>query len=218
MKKRMIRVLVALVVMAAMTISDVSWATAQVYAATSTVKVKGKYYQSDARKMKKMINEFRTGDEAWYYKAEGSYETVVVEGLGKLTYDYELEKIAMQRAAEISVYWAHTRPNGKSFSSLYPSSYKYMGENLAMGTSRFMGRECMGTEETLELWKETDESYSGQGHRRNMLYRHYTCVGIACFEVDDVKYWVQEFGSPNSKTAKTKACNKKKTVKVEVVD
>lgn len=218
MKKRLIRILVSALVLVAMTISDVSWAPTQVYAATSTVKVKGKYYQSDARKMKKMINNFRTGDEAWYYKTEGSYETVVVEGLGKLKYDYELEKIAMQRAAEITVCFDHTRPNGKSFSSLYPSTYKYMGENIAMGTSRFMGRDYMGTEETMELWKETDESYSGQGHRRNMLYRNYTSVGIACFEVDGVKYWVQEFGSPNSKAEKTKACNKKKTVKVEVLE
>ena len=39
MKKRLIRILVSALVLVAMTISDVSWAPAQVYAATSTVKV-----------------------------------------------------------------------------------------------------------------------------------------------------------------------------------
>ena len=41
-------------------------------------------------------------------------------------------------------------------------------------------------------------------------------IGIACFEVNGAKYWVQEFGSPNSGMEKTKAVNKKKTVKVSV--
>ena len=86
-----------------------------------------------------------------------------------------------------------------------------MGENLAMGTNTKMDAKY-----SLELLKETDKPYSGQGHRRNMLNENFTCVGIACFEVDGIKYWVQEFGSPKSSAKKTKACNKKKTVKVEV--
>lgn len=32
--------------------------------------------------------------------------------LDPLTYDYELERIAMQRAMEIAIYYSHTRPNG----------------------------------------------------------------------------------------------------------
>jgi len=200
--------LVAVLVFAEMAPS----AAVTVQAATKTIKVEGKYYQSDARKMKKMVNDFRTGDDAWYYAKNGSDEVVYVEGLGKLKYDYELEKIAMQRAAEIYVSFSHTRPNGKDCFSLFPSGYMGMGENIAMGTSRIMS-----TNDAFILWQETDEPYSGQGHRRNMLYEGFTCIGIACFEIDGDKYWVQEFGTPKSSTKKTKACNKKKTVKVEVL-
>ena len=179
-------------------------------ATTQECTVKGKFYQTDARSMLKKINKFRTGKEAWYYNEDGSKKTL--SGLGKLTYDYELEKIAMQRAAEISVLFSHTRPNGELCFSLFPDSYNSMGENIAMGTSFIMG-----VDDTLEMWKETNEGYAGQGHRRNMLSEGFTCIGIACFEVEGNKYWVQEFGNPNSGAKKTKACNKTKTKKIKCV-
>ena len=202
--------LLSVILMLVMMVTTVMSVPVQTSAA-STVKVRGTYYQSDARKMKKMINKFRTGDEAWYYQADGSDKKVRVEGLKKLSYDYALEKVAMKRAAEISVLWSHTRPNGKDCFSAYPDGYMAMGENIAMGTA-----SIMSTAETMEMWKETDQPYSGQGHRRNMLGANFTCVGIACIEVDGNKYWVQEFGSPNSGAPETKACNKKKTVRVRV--
>ncbi len=178
------------------------------YASVKTVKVKGKYYQSDARKMRKKINKFRTGKNAWYYKEEGSNKKVRLSGLKKLSYDYELEKIAMKRAAEIYISFSHTRPNGESCFSLYGEDYTALGENIAAGFTTVSS--------VFKAWQETNESYDGQGHRRNMLSEDFTCVGIACFEVDGQKYWVQEFGSPNSKAEKTKAVNGKKTVKVKV--
>ena len=174
-----------------------------------TVSIKGTYHQTEARKMKAKINAFRTGSEAWYY-AEGSDQKISVPGLGKLSYDYKLEKIAMKRAAELYVSFSHTRPNGSDCFSLYPDGYTSMGENIAMGTSSIMSME-----QTLDLWKETDEPYEGQGHRRNMLSPNFTSVGIACFEVNGERYWVQEFGSPNSSLAKTKAVDSKRTVKVK---
>ncbi|MBO4338195.1 MAG: CAP domain-containing protein [Lachnospiraceae bacterium] len=182
-----------------------------VQAQAGTVKVSGKYYQSDARKMLKAINKFRTGKQAWYYTAEGSDEKTYVKGLKKLQYDYGLEKAAMKRAVEISKSFSHTRPNGSSCFTAYPAGYMAMGENIAMGTNYIMT-----TSHTLEMWKETNKSYYGQGHRRNMLNRNFTCVGIACFEVNGCKYWVQEFGSPTKNTNKTKACDTNKTVKIKV--
>ncbi len=142
-----------------------------------TVKLKGKYYQTDARKMLSRINSFRTGKEAWYYKTEGSNAKVKVKNLKKLKYDYKLEKITMQRAAEIVVSFDHTRPNGQSCFSAYPSSYRAAGKNLAMGTAYYMT-----VAETMDLWKETQYSYNGQGHRRNMLSKYFTCVGVACYD------------------------------------
>lgn len=180
-------------------------------AASKTTEVSGRYYQSDARKMKKKINKFRKGKEAWYYTREGSKDKTYVKGLGKLKYDYELEKVAMERAAEIAVSFSHTRPNNESCFSAYPAGYMAMGENIAMGTSSYMS--CA---ETFALWQETNESYNGQGHRRNMLGEQFTCVGIACFEANGNKYWVQEFGSPCSSTGKTKAANGEATVKIQI--
>ena len=182
-----------------------------VSASAKTVKVKGKYYQTDARKMLSMINSFRTGKEAWYYKKDGSNKKVKLKNLKKLKYDSTLEKAAMQRAAEISLLFSHTRPNGTPCFTAYPKGYLSKGENIAYGTASWMTMKS-----TLELWKETDASYSGQGHRRNMLSKDFTCVGIACFEVNGEKYWVQEFGSPRNGTKKTTAVNKTKTVKVQV--
>ncbi|MCR4604564.1 MAG: CAP domain-containing protein [Eubacterium sp.] len=177
-------------------------------AKTKTVKVKGKYYQSEARSMLKKINSFRTGKNAWYYKKEGSKKKVKLKNLKKLSYDYALEKVAMTRAAEISKSFSHTRPCGKICFSLYPSSFNWKGENIAAGYT--------SVSSVMKGWKETKESYKGQGHRRNMLSSDFTCVGIACFEISGYRYWVQEFGSPNSGTKKTTACNSKKTVKVKV--
>nr|MCR5452926.1 CAP domain-containing protein [Lachnospiraceae bacterium] len=206
--KKTLRAVISVFLVFAIAIAGISPIT-DVYAATKTVKVTGKYYQSDARKMKKMINAFRTGDEAWYYKEEGSDKKVKLKDLKKLSYDYELEKIAMRRAAEISILFEHVRPNGEMCFSLFPDGYYTCGENIAMGTS-----SIMSTSEVLELWKETKESYNGQGHRRNMLNEEFTAVGVACFEANGNKYWVQEFGSPNSGKSKTKACNSEKTVKI----
>ena len=176
----------------------------------ATTKVTGKFYQSDARKMLKKINKFRRGSEAWYYEPDGS--KTKVPGLKKLTYDYYLEKAAMQRAAEIVVSFSHTRPNGTSCFDLYfdKSWMRACGENLEYGTSSIMSMK-----DALEGWKETNEDYYGQGHRRNMLDETFTSIGIACFEVDGCKYWVQEFGTPNSGKKKTKAIDKTRTVTVE---
>ena len=208
-KKRFFKRLVAFMAAFALAFTAVSVIPTQA-AESRTYTVKGKFYQSDARSMKKMINDFRTGKDAWYYSESGS--KVKCSKLKSLTYDYELEKIAMERAMEISVLFSHTRPNGESCFSLFPSSYQALGENIAMGTNFYMT-----TDTTFEMWQETDCDYNGQGHRRNMLSESFTCVGIACFEIDGDKYWVQEFGNPNSGAKKTKAYNKTKTKKIKYV-
>lgn len=46
----------------------------------------------------------------------------------------------------------------------------------------------------MEDWAEEDYKYGGQGHRRNMLYKKFKKVGVACYEVNGYKYWVQCFG------------------------
>lgn len=64
-----------------------------------------------------------------------------------LTKNEQLTKAANQRATEIAKVFSHTRPNGTSVFSIfeeeyYSYKYKYIGENIAMG-SYYMNEEKM---------------------------------------------------------------------------
>ena len=146
------------------------------------------YHQSEARTMLEMINEFRTGDEAWAWNSDDS-EKVWYENLTELTYDYDLEKAAMQRAAEIAVSFSHTRTDGSQCFTAYPDAFAYgaSGENIAAGYT--------SAGSAFIAWREDDLPYYGQGHRRNMLGTSFRSVGIGCAEYNGRKYWVQEFSS-----------------------
>ena len=171
-----------------------------------------KYCQTDARSMLDMINDFRTGSDAWYWNEDDTTKTTLTD-LSELTYDYALEAAAMQRAAEIAVYYSHTRPNGSSCFTIYEetSAYivtYYIGENIAAGYT--------SASAVFEGWQETNDNYSGQGHRRNMLSSYFGAVGIACVYYDGVYYWVQEFSYGNSGVAATTANDSTTTVTVNV--
>lgn len=177
-------------------------------AQTLTVPVSVKYGQSDARSMLKMINDFRTGSDAWYWNSDNTQK--VYQNLSALTYDYGLEQIAMQRAAEIAASFSHTRPNNSSCFTATVGSYGSYGENIAAGyttaTSAFTG------------WQETNVPYAGQGHRRNMLHSGFTCVGIAHVYVNGTHYWVQEFGYGKSGIGSTSANDGNTVVNMEISD
>ena len=154
------------------------------------------------------INNFRTGKNAWYWNQNNKTKTTC-KNLGKLKYSYELEKVAMQRAAEIALSYSHTRPDGTSCKTAFPkTSTSYWGENIAYGYSNAAS--------VFKAWEEANEKYSGQGHRRNMLHSKYNTVGIAHIVVNGVDYWVQEFGGDKTVGKTTAANNKSTTVKVKV--
>lgn len=127
------------------------------------------------------LNEFRKGDEAWYWNNTNTqkiYPNIVQD----MKWDSRLEEAAMQRAVECAFYFDHKRPDGSSFNSVNGYS---MAENIA---------RCSPSE-AFELFKETDEKYAGQGHRRNMLNGMYNCVGMAYVQIEDnYGVFVQEFG------------------------
>lgn len=167
--------------------------------AGSTVSVQ--YNQSKAREMLAMINDFRTSG-TWCWD-ESNSKKVAYPAVKKLVYDYDLEKTAMLRAAEISVQFDHTRPNGTSPFTAY-SYYKpgAVGENIAV--TEGMGNDPLPV---FELWREDNEKYEGQGHRRNMLGSSFTAVGIACAYINGKYYWVQEFRDVVVDSAQTPAVN-----------
>ena len=155
---------------------------------TTPVSISVQYGQTEARTILNMINEMRTSStDAWYWKQDDTTKTYCTN-LQPLQYDYDLEKTAMQRAAEIAIIYSHTRPNNKdTFSAFYENSvyYTYAGENIAAG---------YGTADSVnDGWREDNELYAGQGHRRNMLNSKFNCVGIGHVYYNGFHYWVENF-------------------------
>lgn len=156
--------------------------------ATTPVSISVQYGQTEARTILNMINEMRTSStDAWYWKQDDTTKTYCTN-LQPLQYDYDLEKTAMQRAAEIAIIYSHTRPNNKdTFSAFYENSvyYTYAGENIAAG---------YGTADSVnDGWREDNELYAGQGHRRNMHNSKFNCVGIGHVYYNGFHYWVENF-------------------------
>ena len=99
-------------------------------------------------------------------------------GVTPLSYDEQLSKFAMLRAAEIAVLFSHDRPTGVGVLSSVDFAY---GENIAMGPSAASG--------AMNLWMNS------AGHRANILTSGYTEIGIGCFRAENgATYWVQVFG------------------------
>ena len=168
------------------------------------------FQQEDARSMLSLVNEFRHSDEAWAWDENNNKK--YYNDLGDLEIDYELEKAAMQRAAELVAYYSHTRPNGEDCFTAYPESFSwsFKGENIAIG---YRSVEAM-----FEGWKEDDNNYSGQGHRRAMLSPDYKAIAIAHVKYAGMDYWVQEFSSKTVDTTYKAPNNSSTPVTVSVSD
>jgi len=136
------------------------------------------------------LNKFRTTKSVWQWnsnnKSKTYFNTKSSNTLKSLKRNAKLEATAKVRAKEIATKFSHTRPNGKSCFTAYPSGMNYRGENIAYGYTT--------SKSVTEAWKETNCNYNGQGHRRNMLNKNFNAVGIACYKVNGACYWVQCFG------------------------
>lgn len=172
------------------------------------------YGQTEARKQLAMVNEFRTGKDAWYWNEDNETKTVFnTSGEDRLTaleYDYELEKAAMQRAMEIVLYFEHERPVGGYAWDLY--EHVWAGENIGVGYQMYET-----SEDVFQGWREDDEDYSGQDHRRNMLDPDITAMAAAYVHFEGYHFWVQLFRSPTGTLAETSAIDEERTVSVEVL-
>ncbi len=104
-------------------------------------------------------------------------EERAANGLAPLSMDVDLLEAAMKRAAETSVYWSHTRPDG---SSCFSISDKMQGENIAAG--------YMNPTSVMNGWMNSS------GHRSNILGKNTKAVGIGCFYHNGTLWWVQCFG------------------------
>ncbi|MBR0414550.1 MAG: hypothetical protein IJI67_05740 [Clostridia bacterium] len=204
--KRVLSLLLAVV----MVFSIVAFAPAANAANLHTVKIQGKYHQTQARALLKKMNAFRASTNAWAWNYNNT-QKVSYPKLQSFTYDYELEQIAMQRAAEIAVYYGadygadytqiHKRPNGENWDTAHTN---FNAENgYAIGENIFAAINCdtqESAEQAYDAWLEADHYYDGQSHRRNILSVPYPFIttAFACFEVNGVFYWVELFRSQNN--------------------
>lgn len=179
---------------------------AEIYKVNLTVK----FGQTEARTMLSMINNFRKGSDAWYWN-ESNTQKVKCSGLGTLAYDYELEKAAMQRAAELAVYYDHTRPNGQVCFTAYDTGLA-AGENIAIGMNSFGNASSVFT-----AWQETNDKYSGQGHRRNMLSENFGAVAVGFATYNNITCWVQEFRNEPISAKQTTANDKNTVVPIDIL-
>ena len=194
MTKKLFSILLAAALLLAMIPLAASAATMtseELDAQVKAIQAEGSYLQTDARAMLDMINDFRTGPDAWYWN-EDNTQKVQVTGLQELTYDYALEQIAIRRAAELSILFNHIRPDGTLCFDVVYQGINSWGENIACGSF------TLTTEDAFTMWAEENYGYEGQGHRRNMLDEEFTSVGVACLYYKGNYYWVQEFGYENS--------------------
>ena len=156
------------------------------------IDVESKYGQTEGRKMYNMVNDFRTGKDAWQLDENGN--KVYIKDLKPLKYDYGLEQAATLRALESAISFSHERPNGESCFTVYEDvNCVYInGENIAAGYNT--------AQETFVQWQETDKSYNGQGHRRNMLNPNFESIGIGHVIYDGMHFWAQSFSCSSTET------------------
>ena len=108
-------------------------------------------------------------------------------GRGSLVWDADLENFALQRAAELVLYYSHTRPNGARAVSDVPG--RVVGtaaENIAM-----MGWEGSAAEYNTS-WTNSP------GHYANMIESSVSCFGAAIVYCNGRSYAVEVFRSGSS--------------------
>lgn len=133
-------------------------------AGTIDIRVKGTEEYTRAQEVLDIVNAERTA-----------------KGLNALKTDYELQKAAMLRAAEISLNFEHYRPNGTLCTTI---SSKVNGENIAYNMK--------DAKYTMNMWMNS------KGHRDSILDSEFKSIGVGCFKNGDIYYWVQLFGVGDS--------------------
>lgn len=101
-------------------------------------------------------------------------------GVNAVTIDSALTEAAMQRAAELVVFFNHTRPDGlNSGLSLVKATSK--AENIASGQ--------VNARDVVDAWR------TSPGHYANMTASNYSSIGVGCAYYNGTYYWCQLFAN-----------------------
>ena len=113
----------------------------------------------------------------------------IAPNLQPLQYDYDLEKTAMQRAAEIAIiYSTYVQITKDTFSAFYENSvyYTYAGENIAAGYGTADGVNAPAGGEDNGL-------YAGQDWNEICLILNSTMSESGHVYYNGFHYWVENF-------------------------
>lgn len=171
------------------------------------IEVEVTFHQTEARSVVNLINEMRSGEDAWAWD-KNNIDKNWYNDRGPIKYDYNLEQIAMQRAAEASIYFSHTRPNGSAWYTCKFNETTMRTETLGEGQD--------SASYIFFSWCEKNSDYSGQGHRRAMLENDY--VGISYVTINGYHVWAAAYSNNCSNAPETVAVDgvMKKRVSVDV--
>ena len=120
--------------------------------------------------------------EDWIFKLVNEQRTE--NGLKALEYKEELQEGADIRARECATQFAHTRPNGENFNTVFDVNYVHLGENLIKSDVEIAGARLY-----VETWMNSP------GHKANILDENYTHTAIGMYEDGDMIYVSQIFWS-----------------------
>lgn len=122
------------------------------------------------------------------------------QGTAAVQIDRTLQDAAEQRAAELVVRYAHTRPNGGTPPTL---SAKISAENIASGQA--------DAKDVYTAWKDSPMHY------QNMIRTNMRSVGICCLRYQGRAYWVNLFGTGRAQAMTLKG-QETKTFKIDVAE
>lgn len=151
-------------------------------ARNETYELNVEYDYEAAEKLLEIMNSYRESGDAWVLDSKGN--KVQLGTLPTIALDESLTEAAMQRASELVVNFSHTRPDG---TMCYTVNNAVLAENVGVYYST--------PEEMFTAFAEEYESYTNQGHRRNMLNSKYTYVGIGAIRYGGKWYWCMDFSS-----------------------
>lgn len=142
-------------------------------AQTVTVSVKGTYIPPKMEAVLERINAIR--------------QEAMGESYTPLEWSADLETAARLRAAEASVSFSHTRPNGQSWDTVFAEADAQNGkaENLAWNAG---DETADAMQQAVELWYaekaayEKDKNDPSAGHYAALIDPTYKTIGIAAFQ------------------------------------
>ena len=142
-----------------------------------------------------------------YEKAFEMLELVNAErekrGVTPLVMNESLLESAMLRAAEISLTYAHVRPDNLSPTSAIKVSYTTFGENI-------LKTSYSTSQEAFETWINSSQ------HEANIVAGEFNSIGIGCCKVNGIYFWTQIFIDTKTTNQVSKPNNQTKTYTIRM--